>query len=56
MTAIGFVLILLGMAGDRVDRMFEVSEWVAVAAVLSLAAGTVLFVAGVATWLWGVMP
>ena len=56
MTAIGFVLILLGLAGDRVDRLFKIPEWVVVAAVLSLATGIGLFVAGVTTWLWRVMP
>jgi hypothetical protein len=56
MTAIGFVLILLGLAGDRADKLFEIPEWVVVAAVLLLASGTGLFIAGVTTWLWGVMP
>ena len=56
MTAIGFVLILLGLAGDRADKLFEIPEWVVVVAVVLFAAGIGLFVAGVTTWLWRVMP
>ena len=56
MTAIGFVLILLGLAGDRADKLFEIPEWVVVAAVLLFATGIGLFIAGVTTWLWRVMP
>jgi len=56
MTAIGFVLILLGVAYDRADRLFKIPEWVGAVAVVLLAIGVCLFIAGVATWLWGVMP
>jgi hypothetical protein len=56
MTAIGFVLILLTLFVGKADDKFKMPEWVMVAAVLLFATGIGLFIAGVTTWLWRVMP
>lgn len=60
MTAIGFVLFIIGMSAmtfmDMVDMKFDDAPKTAMTSIGMALLGFMLLLSGIASWLWKVMP
>lgn len=56
MTAVGFVLLAIAFALIVMDEHYLYPEWLELLGGYCILGGFVLVSAGVATWLWKVMP